>query len=147
MLLAVEKGAQGVIYHSINRYAKAIDKYMKDNDKNKESSYIQYWDVNNLHGWVMSPKLPINNFEWMKDTFQFNDFIKNYNWESDQGYFLEIDAQYLEMLFELHNDLPLLPEKMKIKKVKKLVANLYDKTDYIIHIGNLKQALNNRLVF
>ena len=63
MLLAVEKGAQGVIYHSINRYAKAIDKYMKDNDKNKESSYIQYWDVNNLHGWVMSPKLPINNFE------------------------------------------------------------------------------------
>ena len=147
MLLAVEKGAQGVIYHSINRYAKAIDKYMKDNDKNKESSYIQYWDVNNLHGWVMSPKLPINNFEWMKDTFQFNDFIKNYNWESDQEYFLEIDAQYLEMLFELHNDLPLLPEKMKIKKVKKLVANLYDKTDYIIHIGNLKQALNNRLVF
>ena len=147
MLLAVEKGAQGVIYHSINRYAKAIDKYMKDNDKNKESSYIQYCDVNNLHGWVMSPKLPINNFEWMKDTFQFNDFIKNYNWESDQGYFLEIDAQYLEMLFELHNDLPLLPEKMKIKKVKKLVANLYDKTDYIIHIGNLKQALNNRLVF
>ena len=147
MLLAVEKGAQGVIYHSINRYAKAIDKYMKDNDKNKDSSYIQYWDVNNLHGWVMSPKLPINNFEWMKDTFQFNDFIKNYNWESDQGYFLEIDAQYLEMLFELHNDLPLLPEKMKIKKVKKLVANLYDKTDYIIHIGNLKQALNNRLVF
>ena len=79
MLLAVEKGAQGVIYHSINRYAKAIDKYMKDNDKNKESSYIQYWDVNNLHGWVMSPKLPINNFEWMKDNFQFNDFIKNYN--------------------------------------------------------------------
>ena len=63
MLLAVEKGAQGVIYHSINRYAKAIDKYMKDNDKNKESSYIQYWDVNNLHRWVMSPKLPINNFE------------------------------------------------------------------------------------
>ena len=51
------------------------------------------------------------------------------------------------MLFELHNDLPLLPEKMKIKKVKKLVANLYDKTDYIIHIGNLKQALNNTLVF
>ena len=81
MLLMVEKGARGVIYHSINRYAKANGKYMKDNDKNKESSYIQYWDVNNLYGWTMSmSKLPVNNLEWIKDTFQFNeDFIKNYN--------------------------------------------------------------------
>ena len=61
MLLTVGKGVQGVIYHSINRYAKANDKYMKNNDKNKESSYIQYWDVDNLHGWAMSPKLPVNN--------------------------------------------------------------------------------------
>ena len=45
---------------------------MKDYDKNKESPYIQYWDVNNLHGWVMSQRLPENNFQWIKDTFQFN---------------------------------------------------------------------------
>ena len=50
---------------------------MKDYDKNKESPYIQYWDVNNLYEWAMSQKLPGNNFEWIKDTFQFNkDFIK-----------------------------------------------------------------------
>ena len=50
---------------------------MKDYDKNKESSYIQYWDVNNLYGWAMLHKLPVNNFEWIKDTSQFNkDFIK-----------------------------------------------------------------------
>ena len=105
MLLMVEKGIRGGICHSIYRYAKANNKYMKDYDKNKESSYLQYWDVNNLYGWAMSQKLPVNNFEWIKDTSQFNeDFIKNYNEESDEGYFLEVDVQYLEKLFELHND-------------------------------------------
>ena len=52
-------------------------KYMKDYDENKESSYIEYWDVNNLYRWVMSQKLPINNFEWIKDTSKFNeDYLK-----------------------------------------------------------------------
>ena len=120
---------------------------MKDYDKNKESSYLQYWDVNNLYGWAMSQKLPVNNFEWIKDTSQFNeDFMKNYNEESDEGYFLEVDVQYLEKLQELHNDLPFLPESMKIEKVEKLVANLHDKTEYVIHLRNLKKALNHRLV-
>ena len=120
---------------------------MKDYDKNKELTYLQYWDVNNLYGWAMSQKLPVNNFEWIKDTSQFNeDFIKNYNEESDEGYFFEVDVQYLEKLHELHNDLPFLPERMKIEKVEKLVANLHDKTEYVIHIRNLKQALNHGLV-
>ena len=79
---------------------------------------------------------------------QFNeDFIKSYNKESDEGYFLEVDVHYLEKLHELHNDLPFLPERMKIEKVEKLVANLHDKTEYVIHIRNLKQALNHGLVF
>ena len=70
---------------------------MKDYDKNKESSYIKYWDVTNLYGWAMSQKLPVNNFEWIKDTSQFNeDFIKNYNEESGERNFLEVDVQYLE---------------------------------------------------
>ena len=95
----------------------------------------------------MSQKLPVNNFELIKDTSQFNeDFIKNYNEESDEGYFLEVDVQYLEKLHELHNDLPFLPERMKIEKVEKLVANLHDKTEYVIHIRNLKLALNHGLV-
>ena len=59
----VEKGIKGVICHSIYQYTKANNNYMKDYDKNKESSYIQYWDLNNLYGWEMSQKLPVNNFE------------------------------------------------------------------------------------
>ena len=116
-------------------------------DENKESSYIQYWDVNNLYGWAMLQKVPINNFEWIKDTFQFiEDFIKSYNKESDEGSFLEVDVQYLQKLHELHNNLPFSQERMKIKKVEKFVTNLHDKTEYVIHIKNLKQALNHWLV-
>ena len=133
MLFMVEKGIRGGICHSIYQYAKANNKYIKNYGKNKESSYIQYWDVNNLYGWVMLQKLPVNNFQWIKGTSQFNeDFIKNYNEESDKGYFLEVDVQYLD------NDLPFLPERMKI-----LAANLHDKTKCVVHTSNLKQALNH----
>ena len=143
----VEKGIRGGICHSIYQYAKANNKYMKDYEKNKDLSYLQYWDVNNLYGWAMSQKLRGNNFEWTKDASQFNgDLIKNYNEESDEEYFLEIDVHYLEKLHELHNDLPFLPERMKIEKVKKLVTNLHDKTEHVIHIRNLKQVLNHGLL-
>ena len=69
----------------------------------------------------MSQKVPPNNFEWIKDTSQFNeDFIKNYNEESDEGHFLEVDIQYIEKLHELSNDLSFLPERIKIEKSKSL---------------------------
>ena len=87
-------------------------------------------------------------FEWIKYTSQFNeDFIKIYNEKSDEEYFPEVDIQDLEKLHKLHNALPFLPERMKIEKVEKLVAILHDKTEYVIHIRNLKEALNQGLVF
>ena len=64
MLLMVEKGIRGGICYSIYWYAKANSKYMKDYDENKEPSYIQHWDVNNLYGWAVPQKLLLNNFEW-----------------------------------------------------------------------------------
>ena len=68
---------------------------MKDYDKNKGSSYVQYWDLNNIYGWAMSQKLPVNNFKWVRDISEFNeDFIKNYNDESSEQYLLEVDVQY-----------------------------------------------------
>ena len=63
MLLMVQKGIIGGICNTIYQYAKANNKYMKDYDKNKESSYLRYWDVNNLYGWAMSEKLPIKKFD------------------------------------------------------------------------------------
>ena len=63
------------------------------------------------------------------DKFNINLFIKNYNKESDKGYFLEVNVQYLEKLHELHNDLPFLPERMEIEQVEKFVVNLHDKIE------------------
>ena len=72
MLLMVEKGIRGGICHAIHQYAKANNKYMKDYDKNKELSYLKYWDVNNLYDLAMlKKKLPVNNFEWIENTSQF----------------------------------------------------------------------------
>ena len=77
----------------------------------------------------MLQKLLVNNFEWIEYTSQFNEgFIKSYNEESDERYFLEVDVQYPGKLHELPNDLPFLPKRMKIKKVEKLGTNLHDKT-------------------
>ena len=72
MLLMVEEGIRGGICHSIHRHAKANNKYMENYDECKESSYIQYLDANNLYGWAMSQKLPVNNFKWVKDTSKLN---------------------------------------------------------------------------
>ena len=93
ILLMVEKGIKEWICHSVNWHAKSENKYMKDYDKNKESSHTQYWNANNLYDWAISQKPLINNFEWIKDTFQFNEgFIKSYNKESDTRRFLEVDV-------------------------------------------------------
>ena len=120
---------------------------MKDYDENRQSSYLKHWDVNNLYGWAMSQKLPVNKFEWVAETSQFNEyFIKNYNEKSDEGYLLEVDVQCPEKLHEVHNDLPFLPERMKLGKIEKLVTNLHGKTEYVIHKRNLKQALNHELI-
>ena len=87
---------------------------MRDYDKNKKSSYIKYRDVNKIYRWATSQNLPVNNFEWIEDTFQFNeDFLQN-----------------------CLKELPFLPEKMRIDKVETLVTNFHDKTEYVIHTRN-----------
>ena len=86
MLLTVEKKIRGGICHAIHQYTKANSKYMKN--YYKESSYLKYWDINNLYGWTVLQKLPANKFEWIEDNSQFNeDFVKNYNEDSDEGIF------------------------------------------------------------
>ena len=98
--------------------------------------------IKNRHIFNIAMKIIyVNNFEWIKDTSLFNGHsIKSHNEESDKGYFLEVHVQCLEKLHELHNDLLFLPERIKIEKVKKLVAKSHDKIEYVIHVRNLKQT-------
>ena len=64
MLMIVEKEITGGICHAIHRYVKPNNKYMKNyNNKNIESSYLMYLDGNNLYGWAMFQKLPVNSFK------------------------------------------------------------------------------------
>ena len=120
---------------------------MKDYEYNKELSNLQYWDINTLYSWPMLEKFPVSNFEWIEKTSHFNEGLKkNYNEESDEGYFLEVGVQYLGQLHKLRNDLPFLPERMNIEKLEMLVADLHDKSEHFIHLKNLKQALNSGLV-
>ena len=94
MLLIVERGIRGGIYHAVHRYAKGDNKYMKNYDRNKESSFLEYLDASNLYGWAMSQKLPVDGFKWIETSLidkSFNKFIKlikNYDEESDEGYIL-----------------------------------------------------------
>ena len=111
----------------------------------------------------MSQKLPIIGFKQVEDLSQFNeDFIKNYYENSDIGYFLEVDVEYSKKLFNLHKDLPFLPERKelfdlhkdllsildrkKLENVEKLLGDIEDKKKYVIHIRALKQALNDGLI-
>ena len=98
---------------------------MKSYDKNIKSSYLTYLDANNLYGWAMSQKLLVNGFEWVEKLSKFDErFIKDYDENSDKGYFLEVDVEYPKNLFSLHSDLPFLPERKKIGKFNKLVCDL-----------------------
>ena len=119
---------------------------MKIYDKNTESSLIVYLDANNLYGWAMCKKLPVGDYKWVDDLSIFTeDFIKNYDEDSNKGYFFEVDVEYPRNLHRLHRDLPFLPERMKINNCTKLVCSLNDKENYPVHILLLKQALNHGL--
>ena len=95
----------------------------------------------------MSQKLPVSGFKWVKNKSKFNEsFIKNYDENSNNRYFFEVNVEYPKMLFNLHKDLSFLPEREKMEKCGKLVCNIKDKEKYEIHIRALKQALNHLLI-
>ena len=148
MFLTYEKGIRGGICNKVHSYAEANTKYMKNYDKNKESSFLMYVDANNIYGWAISKNLPVDGFKWVDDLSMFTeDFIKIYDEEGDVGYLLVVDIEYPKTLRMLHSDLPFLLDRMKVNKVKKPVCNLADKENYSIQIVALKQALNHGLKF
>ena len=139
----MESGIRGGICQSIHRYAEANNKYMKNYNKNIPSSYLMYLDANNLYGWAMCKKLPVSNFRWSEDLDKYTeDFIKNYDENSDYGIVLEQDIEYPKNLWDLHKDLPFLAETRKLGNVEKLITSIDDKKKYVIH-SSIKTSIKS----
>lgn len=139
--LFVERGIRGGVSQCSNRFGKANNKYMGENyNPSEETSYLMYFDVNNLYGAAMSQYLPYGEFEFL-DEFNLTDILNTPD-DSNSGYIVECDLEYPLHLHKLHSDLPLAPEHMipplSKSKLKKLLLTLYSKTNYIIHYRNLK---------
>ena len=94
-IIITNKLLTGGMCHAVHRYAKANNIYMKNYDEKEESSFLEYLDANNLHGWAMEQNLPVGGFKWVKDVHKMDeDFIKSYDENSNIGYFLKIDIEY-----------------------------------------------------
>ena len=128
MLLMVEKGIKVGMCHTIHRYVKANNKYLKK-VTTKTLIIISYVFRCKQFIWTGNvSKLPVNGFKWIKNLSKFDeDFIKNYDVDSDKGCILEVDIEYPKNLHDLHSDLPFLTKIMKINKCKTLVCNIKDK--------------------
>ena len=144
MFLFFEKGVQGGVSTITKRYAKANNRYMGDEyDPNKPSIYIPYLDANNLYGWAMSQPLPHSNFEWQSEK-ELEELLDDPT--KIKGCTLEVDLVYPTDLHDLHNDYPLAPESIVVNRVPKLIPNLNDKTNYVVHHRMLQQCLKQGLV-
>ena len=143
-LLMIEKGIRGGISIISNRYGKANNKYMTNFNKKEPSKYLMYLDANNLYGWAMSQKLPVHSFKWMTDKEIKNLFkVQVVQFWERTPCILEVDLTYPEELHDLHNDYPLCPERVECDKgVKKLIPNLRNKNNYVVHYKTLMQYLS-----
>ena len=144
MLLMIEKGIRGGISIISNRYGKANNKYMTHFNQKEISKYLMYLDANNLYGWAMSQKLPVHSFKWMTDKEIKNLFkVQVVQFWERTPCILEVDLTYPEELHDLHNDYPLCPERVECDKgVKKLIPNLRNKNNYVVHYKTLMQYLS-----
>ena len=143
MLLMFERGIRGGITQVVRKYASANNKYMGDRfDPKSESSYLQYLDATNLYGWAMSQPLPTGGFKWVDVN---PNEISELATRTDKGYVPEVDVSYPKELHNSHNDLPFMCERMEINGVEKLVPNLRDTKNYVIHIQALNQELQHGL--
>ena len=147
MLLMFERGIRGGITQAVRKYASANNKYMGDKfNPNEDTTYLQYLDANNLYGWAMSQPLPTGGFRWVDVNPKE---ISELATRTDKGYILEVDVSYPAELHNPHNDIPFMCDRMElieINGVEKLVPNLRDKKNYVIHIKALDQALTHGLV-
>ena len=145
MLMMIEKGIRGGITHISKRYAEANNKYMKDFDKTKPSTFISYLDGNSLYSWAMAQKLPTHGFKWI-DVDETSVLKLLEKKDTNQGFLFEVDLEYPPSLWETHNDYPLAPERVKIDKVDKLICSFLPKNHYVLHYKYLKQYLEEGMI-
>ena len=155
MQLFIERGMRGGISYIAHRHAEANNKYTRNYDPDKPSSYIMYLDANNLYGWAMSQPLPYRNFRWVRARGVIPE-------KKGIGHIYEVDLEYPKELHHLHNDYPCAAEKIKVTdemlsdycreiknkfnissgNVHKLIPTLGDKKNYVLHEENLKLYLS-----
>ena len=148
------------------RYSKANNEYCPNYDKNKPKVYINYLNMNNLYGDLMSEYLPYGGFKWVKVNNETVNRILNKRDNSLHGYFLEVDLDHPEHLHDDHNDYSVAPEKIKIEDdmlssyfleikneydiksgdINKLVPNLMPKKSYVVRYRNLQYYLSRGLI-
>ena len=144
MLLMFECGIRGGITQAVHRYTSVNNPYMEGlYDPSEESSYLLYLDANNLYRWAMSQLLPTGRFRWVD--VKPNE-IRKLAKREDKGYLLEVDVGYPRDLHDTHNNLPFMCERLKIGGIEKLVPNLRNIKNYVIHIQVLNQALAHGLI-
>ncbi|XP_070153677.1 uncharacterized protein [Polyergus mexicanus] len=145
MVMFIERGIRGGLSQCSDRYARANNKYMTSYDPSKSSSYIIYFDINNLYGWAMCQSLPYADFRWVDDISDFD--VSAIASDSTTGYILEVDLEYPQHLHDAHANLPFCPTRDKPpgKRQDKLLATLYDKKRYVIHYRNLQQCTRHGL--
>ena len=163
MFIFCEEMLRGGISTINRKYAKANNPHMDDYNPNEENSYIVYLDANNLYGYAMSDPLPVSHFEWLSDADIENFDFERLDYNQQLGYIFDVDLSYPEHLHDLHNSYPLAPQKLEFdetmlsdyskhlyehlssdtskqsaepfhyKSVPKLIPNLNDKANYILH--------------
>ena len=140
MLQMIERGMRGGNSNAFCRFSQANNNYMKDFDERQPSKYIVYLDANNLYGWAMSKGLPVGGFRWLKwdEAVEWERIVET----EGVGSFLEVDLEYPAEMHDEHNDFPLAPESLVLKKFPELIQNLMEKKRMVLHGEILKQYLS-----
>lgn len=161
-----ENAIRGGISVISRRFAIGNNRFMQIYDPEKKTSYILYYDANNLYGWAMSEPLPVSDFRWLSEREINTQNIMLVDPYGPIGYVLEVDLAYPPHLHDEHNCYPLAPERlhitpdmvspyskevaekhgMKLKASSKLAPNLLDKKKYVVHYRNLQYYLQKGLI-
>ena len=160
MYLFIEKGLRGGVSYIAKRYSKSNNKYMKNYDHKKPSKFTTPIDMNDLYDWTMSGNLHYGGFKRLENVDNLD--VNSISEKRPIGYIIEVDLEHPDELHALHNDYPLAPEKLaitydmlsdyckkiadeyeiKVGDVKKLIPNLGNKTNYVLHYRNLQLYLS-----